>query len=172
MQLPFDPKNPFGDVPPAMDMSAPVGIGAEIEQLSAEFAALGMNAHHTVTLWLGKPNRFTSIIMRSAKEVLDYVSAELAEQAQARAAAHATGTPASGAGDDQGVVTAAEAGDSKTAARAALQARREAHKEQERLAGDAWRKAIRDRDAAMLEWNKYVENLRLAFNALKQNRPR
>ena len=40
------------------------------------------------------------------------------------------------------------------------------------MAGEAWRKAIRDRDAAMLEWNKYVEGLRTAFNDLKKNRPR
>jgi hypothetical protein len=174
--LPFDPANPFGDIPPAHQSHAPVGIGAEIEQLAAEFAAKGINAHHAVPLWLGKPNRFTSQIMHSAKEVLDYVTAELDEQARARAAAHAPAqgapaqAPAGGTGDDQGVVSTGAT--AREAERAALQARRVAHAEAVVMAGEAWRKAIRDRDAAMLEWNKYVEGLRTAFNDLKKNRPR
>ena len=171
--LPFDPANPFGD---ADQSHAPVGIGVEIEQLAAEFAAKGVNAHHAVPLWLGKPNRFTSQIMHSAKEVLDYISAELEEQARARAAAHAPAqgapaqAPAGSTSDDQGVVSNSTA--ARKADRAALQARRAQHSEAVPMAGEAWRKAIRDRDAAMLEWNKYVEGLRTAFNDLKKNRPR
>lgn len=162
MQPPFDPSNPFGDAPEPVSP-----LGSEIEELAAQFAANGMNAHHTVNLWLGKPNRFTSTIMRSAQEVLDYVTAELEDQARARAAVAAT--PAAGAtGDADAVVTATGADQ----ARAALQARRAAHKVLEQEAGDAWRKAIRGREAAMLDWNKYVEHLRVQFNLLKMNRPK
>ena len=78
----FDPSNAF-------DSSPASGIGAEIDMLAADFAALGVNGHHAVPLWMGKPNRFTGVVMTSAQEVLDYIAEEVKQQAAARAAAHA-----------------------------------------------------------------------------------
>jgi hypothetical protein len=148
----FDPLNPFGE-------STLPGIGAEIEMLAADFAKLGVSAHSAVPLWLGKPNRFSGTVMHSAKEVLDYITQELAQQATLRAAAH--GTPQAGTGDPDTVVS------TNTAATE----RRRLHREAVAMANDAWRQAIRDRAAAMLQWDGYVENLRKQYQALKLQKP-
>lgn len=156
----FDPANPFGD---AAGNNPPSGIGAEIEMLSADFAKLGVSAQSAVPLWLGKPNRFTGVVMRSAQEVLDYIAHELEQQAALRAEAHGQ-VPAraaqAGTGDAEGVVTT----------NAAAEARR-LHRERVAAANDAWRQAIRDRAAAMLQWDGYVENLRKQYQALKSQKP-
>lgn len=161
----FDPSNAF-------DSSPASGIGAEIDMLAADFAALGVNGHHAVPLWMGKPNRFTGVVMTSAQEVLDYIAEEVKQQAAARAAAHAPGPIAGATGDAEGAAITSAPAEDKLAARAELQARKAQHRDQVQQAGEAWRKAIRDRDAAILEWNRYVESLRVAYNAIKDNRPR
>lgn len=161
----FDPSNAF-------DSSPASGIGAEIDMLAADFAALGVNGHHAVPLWMGKPNRFTGVVMTSAQEVLDYIAEEVKQQAAARAAAHAPGPVAGATGDADGAASTSAPAEDKLAARAELQARKAQHRDQVQQAGDAWRKAIRDRDAAILEWNRYVESLRVAYTAIKDNRPR
>lgn len=149
----FDPANPFGDVPPT-------GIGAEIEMLVAEFAKLGVSAHSAVPLWLGKPNRFTSILMHSAKEVLDYIAAELELSARNRAEAHGQAP----AGDEaEAVVSTGEVTE--------VAERKRLHRERVVLANDAWRQAIRDRAAATLSWDQYVENLRKEYQKLKLIKP-
>lgn len=155
----FDPANPFGDtsIPPS-------GIGAEIEMLAADFAKLGVSAASAVPLWLGKPNRFTGVVMRSVQEVLDYVSAELAQQAALRAEVHGQAPAGADTGDAEGVVNTSAAPNEGAE-------RKRLHRERVAQANDAWRQAIRDRAAAVLQWDAYVENLRRQYQALKLQKP-
>ena len=156
----FDPANPFGD---AAGSIPPSGIGAEIEMLSADFAKLGVSAQSAVPLWLGKPNRFTGVVMRSVQEVLDYITQELEQQATLRAEAHGqapAGAPQAGAGDADNVVTTNAAGEA-----------RRLHRERVAAANDAWRQAIRDCAAALLQWDGYVENLRKQYQTMKLQKP-
>ena len=154
----FDPANPFGDtsIPPG-------GIGAEIEMLAADFAKLGVSAQSAVPLWLGKPNRFTGVVMHSAQEVLEYIGQELAQQATLRAEAHGqapAGAAGAGTGDADNVVSTGAASEAKRL-----------HRERVAHANDAWRQAIRDRAAAVLQWDSYVENLRKQYQNLKLLKP-
>ncbi len=153
----FDPSNPFGDSAP------PSGIGAEIEMLSADFAKLGVSAQSAVPLWLGKPNRFTGVVMRSVQEVLDYITQELEQQATLRAEAHGqapAGAAQAGTGDAEGVVTTNAAAEAKRL-----------HRERVAAANEAWRAAIRARAAALLQWDAYVESLRKEYQAMKLQKP-
>lgn len=161
----FDPANPFGETTP----TPLAGIDAEIAMLAADFAKLGVSASSAVPLWLGKPNRFTSTIMRSAKEVLDYIAAELAEQAALRAEAHGQPAPGPSQADPDAVVSATDCA-SDDAPKASTEAKR-LHRERVAAANDAWRKAIRDRAAAVVEWDKYVEHLRSEYQKVKLLKP-
>jgi hypothetical protein len=149
----FDSSNPFGDMPAS-------GIGAEIEMLAADFAKLGVSAHSAVPLWMGKPNRFTGAVMHSAKEVLDYIAAELEAQARNRAEAHGDApvqAPQASTGDADSVVTTT----------APVNEAKRLHRERVHAANEAWRKAIQDRAASLVQWNAYVDGLRSEYQKLK-----
>lgn len=161
----FDPANPFGDEPvPAM--------AQEIDMLAGEFAKLGVSAHSAVPLWLGKPNRFTSIVMTSAQQVLDYIAAELAAQAKARAEAgmdsnaHPTARALQAdAGADAGVVS------TSTPLQADRATKRAQYVQAVQAANDAWREAIRLRSKALMEWDSYVEGARREYQRVKGMKP-
>jgi hypothetical protein len=155
---------PVFDDAPASQEPAPNIMEAEIDQIAQEFAALGMNPHATVALWMGKPNRFTGVVITSAQEVLEYVRAEHNATAtmQAAVAAVAREKPAAkGSGAVSGANAPADDG---------ARARRAAHALKLAEANNAWRKAITDRAAAMVQWNQYVDAARAAYQTLKATR--
>jgi hypothetical protein len=147
---PFNPQRIFDDAPASTE-PAPTIMQVEIDELASQFAALGMNPHSTVALWIGKPNRFTSTVMRSAQEVLDYVSAEHDATAQMQQQVAAVATPA---------VPAGVVKEARSAAKAA-------HMLAVQNANMAWREAVRQRNKAMMEWNAYVDTLRITYQNLK-----
>lgn len=167
----FNPHDPFGE-----GYNSPAPMGEEIERHVADFAALGMNAHATVAMWLGKPNRFTSVVMTSALEVLEYVRAELdmtkSIQAQVKAAASEpvaqdTGTHALGAGTGDAAPGAGTVVNPAPARDPGARTARAMQRDAIAAANQDWRDAVRQRSEAIRQWDAYVANKRAIYTQLK-----
>lgn len=135
---------------PATDM------GAEIDMLAPQFAQIGIpDPHSTVMMWIGKTDRFTSMVIRTPQEVLAYISAEIAHQnklVQQRQG-------------DAGVAPAGVVNknvDSDIDLQIAWRQYRAAEKHR---TNSEWRSAIVERRAAIANWDIYLQSKRDAFKA-------
>lgn len=148
-------------------------IGAEIEMLRGQFVALGVNPDHAVPLWLGKPDRFTGVVMTSAQQVLSFFHAELAAQRAARGEA-APGAPVP-VHNPHPWQRAVPAGDDPQPALVQVAPSRAPRRSAELVdqikgANAAWREAVRLRAEAMRQWDAYVESSRREFHRLRDMR--
>ena len=161
---------PLGHAPPTPTESE---LDIEIMRYTEDFNALGLDARSTVMMWIGKPNRFDGSVLMSAFQVLQYVTAELdatktmQDQVHGAALEDAPAEPAAGhPGDDQGVVSTTTAPPASERAQ-----RRAAHKQALLQANEAWRQAIEQRAAALLQWDAYVSHKRSEYQKLKLTKP-
>jgi hypothetical protein len=170
---------PLGHAPPTPTESE---LDLEIQRYTHEFEQLGLDARSTVMMWIGKPNRFDGSVLMSAFQVLHYVAAELDVTRNMKAQMHAAAVedaPAEAAAEDapaappaghaspaQGVVTTTPQGASDDRAQ-----RRAAHKQALAQANEAWRQAIEQRAAAVVQWDAYVGHMRSEYQKLKLIKP-
>lgn len=131
----------------------------EIAMLQSDFAAIGVqDPTSAVSNWLGKPNRFTAQVMHSAFEVLTYFRAEI--DARSRVAEQPREDKVEDRGQHAPVTRNEGPAVVKPKADPALRIAAE-------QAGEAWRLAVKQRAAAMQQWDEYVRGLSNAYKAAR-----
>jgi hypothetical protein len=129
-------------------------VEEEIELMREEFVALGItDPHAAVVAWLGKPSNFSGRTMHTPQEVLDFFRAQL-QATIPQPAEH----PQDAVDHTVAQQRAANVvNDGKTADNVSR-----IHQ-----ANAAWRKAVSDRKAAMMQWDIYVAQLRQQYQDAK-----
>jgi hypothetical protein len=150
------------------DTPVPAFDPAEATLLAPQFAELGVNdAHTAISNWIGKPNRFTGLVMTHPYNVLTYFQQEL--EARKNSAAQSSVAVAEQQREDKtGPDRGQHAVPTKNGGTGVVKAKPDAAlRAQAEQAGEAWRNAVKQRAAAMQQWDQYVRSLSDAYKAAR-----